>query len=532
MAKFEFFDKIKEKFGSKILNLGAEAVDLVDEVCVEVEEIADAGILRTFYVGAYIIDFYDKIAALVIWFVLKTLVHLGRYIHEIKVKLSRNKKIIFKDALIVGAGCIVIVAIFAAFTGYEYYYNGRPLGIVKEQKDVLEILELASDELSKEYGSTIVIDPKTDISFRPVLTYGKEIDTEDQVLKRFAYMGEINAIGSAIFVDGQIIAIVESETVANEVLQDIKNLYISTSDEIKYEYVGFVQEVTIEEYSTKLTNILSRVAAVEKIKGGAVSATRYQVVAGDSIESICEKFDLTTSEFETLNPGITSETNIYEGDIVNLTSAVPALTVETIEVATYAETIPYETEYQDSSYYYVGDTVVSRNGSDGKERITARLTKHNGTLQSSEILDTEVLVQPVSEVILKGTKKVPAKTGTGTFIRPVNVSIYSGYGWRWGRMHSGVDFSASTGTPIKAADGGTVTLAGWYYGYGYAVIIDHGSNTKTLYGHCSALYVSAGQKVYQGQTIAAVGNTGNSTGPHCHFEIIINGTNVNPEKYF
>jgi murein DD-endopeptidase MepM/ murein hydrolase activator NlpD len=98
-------------------------------------------------------------------------------------------------------------------------------------------------------------------------------------------------------------------------------------------------------------------------------------------------------------------------------------------------------------------------------------------------------------------------------------------------MHYGVDFSTSTGTPIKAADGGTVTLSGWYYGYGYTVIIDHGSGVKTLYGHCSALYVSVGEKVYQGQTIAAVGNTGNSTGPHCHFEIIINGTNVNPENY-
>ena len=87
------------------------------------------------------------------------------------------------------------------------------------------------------------------------------------------------------------------------------------------------------------------------------------------------------------------------------------------------------------------------------------------------------------------------------------------------------------GTPIRASDGGTVVTAGWYYGYGLTVIIDHGGGVSTLYGHCSKLYVSVGDKVFQGQNIAAVGNTGNSTGPHCHFEIIINGNHVDPSLY-
>ena len=98
-------------------------------------------------------------------------------------------------------------------------------------------------------------------------------------------------------------------------------------------------------------------------------------------------------------------------------------------------------------------------------------------------------------------------------------------------MHDGIDLAASTGTPIKASDGGTVVHSGWYYGYGYTVIIDHGGGVKTLYGHNSANYVSVGEKVFQGQVIAAVGNTGNSTGPHCHFEIMMNGRNVNPSLY-
>ena len=98
-------------------------------------------------------------------------------------------------------------------------------------------------------------------------------------------------------------------------------------------------------------------------------------------------------------------------------------------------------------------------------------------------------------------------------------------------MHEGIDLAAPTGTPIKAADGGTVVSAGWHSNYGYMIIIDHGANTRTLYAHCSKLNVSAGNKVYQGQVIGLVGNTGRSTGPHCHFEIHINGRTVNPANY-
>jgi murein DD-endopeptidase MepM/ murein hydrolase activator NlpD len=98
-------------------------------------------------------------------------------------------------------------------------------------------------------------------------------------------------------------------------------------------------------------------------------------------------------------------------------------------------------------------------------------------------------------------------------------------------MHEGIDMSGASGTPIIAADGGTVITAGWYQGYGLAVIIDHQNGYKTLYGHCSTLAVSVGDKVYQGQHIANVGSTGNSTGPHLHFEIWINGTKVDPEPY-
>lgn len=127
-------------------------------------------------------------------------------------------------------------------------------------------------------------------------------------------------------------------------------------------------------------------------------------------------------------------------------------------------------------------------------------------------------------------------TGSGApsasgLIWPVSGPVVSGYGMRWGRMHEGIDISASSGTPIVAAAAGTVIHAGWLGGYGNLVVVDHGSGLATAYAHASSILVSLGQQVSQGQTIALVGSTGNSSGPHLHFEVRVNGTAVDPLGY-
>ena len=127
--------------------------------------------------------------------------------------------------------------------------------------------------------------------------------------------------------------------------------------------------------------------------------------------------------------------------------------------------------------------------------------------------------------------------GSGTFVWPVRGSITSYFGWRihpiFGdyRYHSGMDIAVAAGTPVAAAESGTVILAQWYGGYGNCVVIDHGGGISTLYGHNNSLNVSVGQQVSKGQTIAAAGSTGNSTGPHCHFEVRVNGVVTEPLDY-
>jgi murein DD-endopeptidase MepM/ murein hydrolase activator NlpD len=126
------------------------------------------------------------------------------------------------------------------------------------------------------------------------------------------------------------------------------------------------------------------------------------------------------------------------------------------------------------------------------------------------------------------SSRPPSSAG---FIWPTSGTLTSGFGWRWGRMHEGIDIAAPTGTPIAAAASGTVIYAGWMGGYGNLVVIDHGNGLATAYGHQSSIAAGNGTYVSQGQTIGYVGSTGHSTGPHVHFEVRVNGSPVDPLGY-
>lgn len=130
-----------------------------------------------------------------------------------------------------------------------------------------------------------------------------------------------------------------------------------------------------------------------------------------------------------------------------------------------------------------------------------------------------------------GPTSVVRSASSAGMIWPVNGPLTSGFGYRWGRMHEGVDIGVGTGTPVAAAASGRVITAGWAGGYGNLVVIDHGGGIATAYGHNSKLLVTNGQQVAQGQIVALSGSTGHSTGPHVHFEVRVNGAAVNPVPY-
>ena len=441
-----------------------------------------------------------------------------------------HKKKILIGFSIGAAAAAVITLTIGSMTAYEYIYSGKVLGVVKNQEDVYKTVDIIGDKLSYEYDAEITIDKDKDIQFKKVIAFNQEIDDKEDILNRLTYMRDMKANGHGIFVDGSMVAVMESEETAKEILSSIQNTYIKQDSNIQYKKVGFAENVTVKDVETKLGNIDSKEKALEYMMTGAVEKKIHLVQSGETFSEIAKMYGLKQSELKVSNPDVIPE-KLQIGQEICLNQIVPLVTVQTVEVAQYNETIPFEIAYENTSSLFKNEQTVKSKGSNGQKDVVAEIVRNNGIEVGRTEISSTIIAQPVSQVVLVGTKEPPPLIGTGTLIYPIRGKLTSRYGTRWGRLHSGIDLAASIGTDIKAADGGKVIFAGYNGSLGYTVKIDHGGGRVTLYGHCSKLFVKAGDRVYQGQHIADVGNTGRSTGPHVHFEVHINGNTKNPLNY-
>lgn len=203
-------------------------------------------------------------------------------------------------------------------------------------------------------------------------------------------------------------------------------------------------------------------------------------------------------------------------------------TVETIVIPgkVLTKQLPMETIYVEDADLYVGESKVLVEGKQETREITVCKSIDGNGNTTQKIMKNEVIEADVPRVIAIGTKEKPA------YITPVEDYVFtSSYGPRWGRTHEGIDLAVPTGTSVFASADGVVIQSGWNGGYGISVYVDHGNGIITRYGHLSQAYAQVGRKVKQGEIIGLSGNTGNSTGPHLHFEIRIGDVSVNPANY-
>jgi len=211
----------------------------------------------------------------------------------------------------------------------------------------------------------------------------------------------------------------------------------------------------------------------------------------------------------------------------------------------YAIMVNSEEKYYVNSYQECEEVInqLKEKDSQNIDKI-AYVVKYETDLKEFTSKDTavaELYVEKPKKPVVLGSVATGAnmnydkvELGIG-FINPVSGVITSRFGHQSrirSSAHTGLDIGASTGTPIKAAAAGTVEFSGRKGSYGYMITINHGNGVVTYYAHCNALYKSVGEHVNQGDIIAAVGSTGNSTGPHLHLEVRLNGTAYNPDKYF
>jgi len=152
-------------------------------------------------------------------------------------------------------------------------------------------------------------------------------------------------------------------------------------------------------------------------------------------------------------------------------------------------------------------------------------------IQALEQQSAELAAQIRAAQEQSATPSIVPPSGSGQLGWPVSGPVTSGFGMRWGRMHEGIDIMCATGTPVRAAAAGTVIYAGWLGGYGNLVVVDHGGGLSTAYAHNSSFASSVGQSVDAGEVVSYSGSTGNSSGPHVHFEVRVNGSAVDPLGY-
>ncbi len=451
------------------------------------------------------------------------------------LKESINKRYSFKKLVLTLMLVVIGVCVFSIYKineirtrAYIVYYGNNEVGILRDKEKAEEILQRLQAELCNTYNSNIVL--KDTLKFEETHAKDSMLTSLEELKANIKSNLTYNVKGYVLVVDGKELGYSNSKEELENILETIKEPYLNEEEENNILNVGFVEDVKIVEKEFPLNRIKDGEEILQYILEGSEEIRTHTVEVGESLWTIAKIYDVSVDDLIVANSDKDPE-RLQIGDEIKLTVPKPLITVEVVEEVEYTADVDFDikTEYDDNMYKTQSKVKVK--GEKGETKYLAKVTKHNGIVVNEEILKEEVIKKPVDQVVVQGTKELPKTAATGAFIMPTRGRLSSRYGMRGGRMHYGIDIAAPTGTAIKAADGGKVVYAGWKGSYGYMVEIDHENGYKTRYAHCSKIEVKVGDRVYKGQIIARVGNTGRSTGSHLHFEVLKNGVNVNPSGY-
>ena len=451
---------------------------------------------------------------------------------QVRIRVARHpvSPLLYITVLVVGIGAVAFNGMYTR--AYVAYVDGQEVGVIADQSELDAIVGNVETRVASVLGAEYDSAP-AEITLAPVdLDSAASQETVNARAVEEALFEDTGAMIDAygISVDGVELGYAATQADLQGLLDQLAQPYL-TENTVDYTFVEDVQIFPVQVPSNTQFDLN---ALYEMLSSNEYEQEIYEVKRGDTYAKIAQLLDMTTEELEELNPDVNSS-KLYLGQELVVRAAQPFLSVEIITHETYQETVESPVEYVDTANLYEGDTKTKTRGTDGLEQVEAEVTYLNGQEVARTELSRTTLTEATTTYVYRGTAERPATASTGSFIWPLRGTITSRFGYRniFGStsFHSGLDIAAPCGTTIVAADGGTVTHAGWRGTYGYTVIITHDDGTVTYYAHCSALLVSAGDKVYQGQPIAQVGMSGTATGYHCHFEVRVGGRQVNPENY-
>ena len=426
-------------------------------------------------------------------------------------------------------------------------YNNKNIGYIADESVYTQAQEMARERI--EIGGAaenIAVEEMLDkAGYELKLITLNQLNDAPTICDRLIENSDQNLTNACgIYVDDAFICAVknraDAENVFNSVLEPHQN-------KEKNSFAAFVEKVEYRPglYPDDAQTMWDASQLAQRVNTPKSGEKNYIAVDGDTDYGIARAHGLTDRRFEELNPE--RGKYVHAGDKYIIASEVNFVQVKIMRTENRMTEIGYITETSNNSSMFQGDKRTVREGEPGQERVTELVTYVDGQRIGVSEISRTVVKEPVAAMVQVGTKSTKVTGyGGGTynysnkgFVWPAPrcTVISSHYGPRRMGYHTGVDLilpgGGSTGAVIVAAKSGVVEEARWAGGYGYCVVINHGDGYKTRYAHMQSgsMSVSAGQKVSAGQGIGRVGRTGNTTGPHLHFEVIYRGQQQNPMNY-
>ncbi len=473
----------------------------------------------------------------------------------------RHKRMLvsFLNVIAPAAAAVVLIATIN-------YFNSMSYGLLVQWGDAGSVTDIAYVKSEEVYGSAaqlldqrVVDETAESKNMTPrytlaILEDQEELSTPGTVCnKLIEEMSDSYVEACGLYVEGQLVGAVPSAADMKFVLQGILNKEKGSDAAAKASFTKDVQLMDGLYASESLTDTGS---VKEKLTSQVQEEQRATVKKNDTGSKIAKRYGMTVEDLRDLNPDLDFD-KLKEGQEIKVAKPRTYLTVKLTKEEKRTETLPYSTVTLKDDKKYTSYSEVTQKGSSGEVEYTDSVTYVDGVEVARKNVSKATLKEPVNQRITVGTKKQTSSSGksgssksgnsgsktpdstqkpTGRFIWPApNVRVISsGFKWRWGRQHAGIDIAngKSRGNRVVASDAGKVTVKNsGSRGYGLHVIITHSNGFSTLYGHLMSVSVSSGQRVSQGQTIGKIGNSGASQGNHLHFEIRINGKAVNPRNY-
>jgi murein DD-endopeptidase MepM/ murein hydrolase activator NlpD len=409
-------------------------------------------------------------------------------------------------------------------------FNGKNLGYIQTEQVFRAAVTNIEQSVKNDSGSSFALVYKP--SFNLTIANTTSLEDSAKLSSNIIKLSSDQLIqGYGLYVDNNLVGVNKDEASIKSTLDKILSTYRKNTPG---EDIDFVQNVEVKKGTFPNGNVKSIDQINKIITANVQQQQMYTVVAGDSPSGIATKLNIPLSKLNYLNPAFSSNP-VKTGQQIVTEATHSFLSVKVIESETFTQAIPFSIKNVSNNQIYQNQTQISVNGVNGQASVNAEVTYVDGVAVDKKVISQTVVKAPIDQVVFIGTKPKPTTVASGIFSWPISAGTgyiscpFGGYSG-----HSGMDIACDQGTPIHAADAGTVEFSGYQGGYGFCVYINHGNGFVTLYGHTSKLLVTAGQKVFKGQVIALVGHTGHvvgRTGNHCHFEVQLNGTPVNPARY-